>query len=104
LTRYVQVRDAQNQIVAQYDSEPQEGSNPSWAWLPGEIVVDVIPLALPLALSDDHYTLYLGWYDAAANLAHLPTYDRQGKRLANDEVPLLQFTTASSRSRGWAIP
>jgi hypothetical protein len=94
LTRYLQVRNAQNQILAQYDSEPQEGSNPTWAWVPGEIVADVVSLTLPVDVPDEHYTLYLGWYDAAANFAHPPTFDRQGTRLANDEVPLLQLTVA----------
>ena len=64
--------------------------------------MDVIALTLPSDSTEGdstegnspvgEYTLYLGWYDAAANFAHPPTFDRQGNRLPNDEIPLLQVT------------
>ncbi len=91
LTRFVQVRNLQNQVFAQYDSEPQEGGNPSWAWVRGEIIADAVSITLPTNTPADQYTLYLGWYDAAANLTRVPTVDRQNVRLVNDEYPLLKL-------------
>ncbi len=94
LTRFVQVRNAQNQILAQYDGQPQEGANPSWAWVPGEIIADVVSITLPTKIPDQQYTLYVGWYDAAADLARVPTLDRENVRFANDEYPLLTLSVA----------
>jgi hypothetical protein len=88
LTRFVQVRDAANRIVAQHDSEPQAGLNPTWAWLPGEVVQDTVTLQLPEELPKGPYTLYVGMYDPTANFQRLPVVDAQGRALPNAEVSL----------------
>ncbi len=88
LTRFVQVRDADNRIVAQHDGEPQAGLNPTWAWLPGETVQDRVTIQLPQDLSQGRYKLYVGFYDPAANFQRLPVVDAQGRTLPNAEAPL----------------
>lgn len=88
LVRFAQVRDANNRIVAQHDGEPQDGLNPTWAWLPGETVQDTVALELPQDLPQGRYTLYVGFYDPAANAQRLPVTDAQGRPLPNAEAPL----------------
>ncbi|MEZ4860502.1 MAG: 6-pyruvoyl-tetrahydropterin synthase-related protein [Caldilineaceae bacterium] len=92
LTRFIQLRDAADHMLTQFDSEPQNGLNPTWAWLPGEIVRDQVVLQIPQDAAAGHYTLYLGFYDAAGNFARLPVRDRNGTDLANQEYPLIELT------------
>lgn len=91
LTRFVQIRDAANQIIAQADAEPQNGVNPTWAWLEGEIVRDVITVQIPEAASAGTYTGTLGFYDAAADYARLPITDAQGALLPGSEFPFAEI-------------
>lgn len=88
LTRFIQMRDAANQIVAQLDSEPQDGQNPTWAWVKGEVVQDTVYLPIPPETPPGEYVIYLGFYEPSGNFARLPVSNRQGVRLPNDELPL----------------
>lgn len=88
LTRFVQMRNASNQIAAQSDSEPQEGGNPTWAWVKGELVQDMAQISIAADAQPGEYFLYLGFYDRAENFTRLPVTDRQGQSLPNDELLL----------------
>ncbi len=92
-TRFVQMRDATGQIAAQFDSEPQNGENPTWAWVKDEIVQDTILLPIPAETAPGDYNIYLGFYEPTGNFARLPVTNRQGERLLNDEVPLPRDST-----------
>jgi hypothetical protein len=92
-TRFVQMRDATGQIAAQFDSEPQNGQNPTWAWVKDEIVQDAILLPIPAETAPGDYNIYLGFYEPTGNFARLPVTNRQGERLLNDEVPLPRDST-----------
>lgn len=88
LTRFVQMRDAANRIAAQADSEPQNGHNPTWAWVKGEIVQDITQLPVPAETPPGDYFIYTGFYEPSGNYPRLPVTNRQGERLPNDELPL----------------
>lgn len=95
LRRFVQVRDQANRIIAQEDGEPQDGQNPTWAWQPGEIVRDPIPLTLPADTPAGEYTLYLGFYDPARDLERIEVVAGDGTAFPNREVPLTQLLIPS---------
>jgi hypothetical protein len=88
LTRFIQMRDITNQIVAQLDGEPQGGQNPTWAWVKDEVVQDTAHLPIPPETPPGEYVIYLGFYEPVGNFVRLPVTDRQGERLPNDELPL----------------
>ena len=50
-------------IVAQHDLGPgTRGKEPTTSWLPGEVVLDPVDLALPDSLAPGRYTLRIGMY------------------------------------------
>lgn len=87
-TRFIQLRDDANQIVVQMDSEPQDGQNPTWAWVAGEIVQDTTILSIPADAPLGEYQIYIGFYEPTGDYPRLPLTDQAGERLANDELPL----------------
>lgn len=65
-TVFVQLLDANNQVVAQHDSPPQNGAAPTGQWAPGEFVLDEHRLALPAAgVTGGSYRLIAGMYRPA---------------------------------------
>src|SRR5437867_460538 len=68
-TAFVHVLDAQNQIVAQEDSPPRQGSYPTSLWDAGEVVDDPHPLSFGSALGQQ---LEIGLY-TVPDLRRLPT-------------------------------
>ena len=58
---------------AQHDGDPGGGFTPTTRWLPGELVADTHPLALPGDLAPGRYLLWAGMYEyeAVRNLAVL---------------------------------
>jgi hypothetical protein len=91
LTRFIQVRNGEGQIIAQHDSEPQEGLNPTWAWTPEEIVRDDARLTLDSTAQPGNYTVYIGFYDAGDGIRRVEVTDAQGAPVANGEVALVSL-------------
>ncbi len=60
----LQLLNLANQVVAQVDSEPAGGSQPTTAWIPGKTVLDGYGLPIPLATPPGDYPLILAMYDA----------------------------------------
>jgi 4-amino-4-deoxy-L-arabinose transferase-like glycosyltransferase len=56
--------DGALQQVAGFDAPPGNGSCPTGAWMPGEIIVDELQLVLPDGQADDGYALAVGLYQA----------------------------------------
>ncbi len=52
-----------DQVVAQHDSAPGQGSLPTTNWLPGETLDDTHPITLPADLPPDTYRIAIGVYD-----------------------------------------
>jgi hypothetical protein len=55
--------DNQDRMLAQHDSEPQDGKQPTWMWQPGFIIADPHRLVCSAPISGPT-TLYIGLYEA----------------------------------------
>ena len=83
--RFVHVLGRDGRPVAQADGQPCSGGCPTTSWLPGEVVVDQVRLAIPADLPAGTYPLATGWYDPAApGMPRLPAEDSAGARLPDD--------------------
>jgi len=60
---FVHLLDANGVPRAQADALPQNGTRPTWSWLPGEIIADEIVLNLPTDLPAGQYRLTTGLYN-----------------------------------------
>ena len=102
----LQLRDAEGTIVAQQDSQPQDGRFPTSYWEEGDEVPEQRQLALPPDLPAGTYGLHLCVYDAAS-MARLGVVDGSENRLAEDEALLLTVTRSAvgewelAAARGW---
>ncbi len=84
LVRFVHMLGPDGQLVAQQDTVPCQGACPASSWLPGEILLDPVALALPADLPAGSYTLAVGWYDAAAPAQRLEALDGRGQSLTDN--------------------
>lgn len=69
---FLHLRDAAGTVVAQRDSEPGGGSQPTTGWQPGERIVDNHGILLPVDLPPGEYELWMGLYDAFDPAVRLP--------------------------------
>ena len=84
-TVFVHLLDEQGMMIDQHDGEPGNGRLPTSMWLPGEILADSHPLALP---GTGRYTLAVGIYDWQTG-QRLPVTDASGERLADDQAIIM---------------
>jgi hypothetical protein len=64
---FVHVLDPSGQhVLAQRDSEPQDGKAPTTGWIPGEVIDDEYAITLPGSLASGDYAVEVGVYDAHA--------------------------------------
>ena len=63
-TVFVQLVDANDQIVVQGDSKPQGGFYRTVYWQPGETIIDGYTLPLPADLPPGSYSIVFGFYEA----------------------------------------
>jgi hypothetical protein len=87
LVRFVHLLGPDGRPVAQSDSAPCEGACPAPSWLPGEVLVEQVRLAIPENLAAGSYPLAVGWY-GAATLQRLTASDGAGKWTDGDLVTL----------------
>ena len=85
-TVFVQLIDANQQVVAQHDSQPQDGLAPTDSWAGGEYVVDEHRLNLPPTLAGE-YHLIVGMYRPDTG-ERLPIYTDNGE---TDALTLAMF-------------
>ncbi len=90
-TRFLHFYDPERGMATQHDGLPQDGVNPTWSWLAEEVIADPIQLTIPLETTPGTYTLYHGFYDAAAGAVRLPL-SQQDERLPDDHIPLITLT------------
>jgi hypothetical protein len=88
-TIFVQLLNAQDQLITSWDAQPLSGQYPTSRWQTGEIVVDEFALPLPEELPSGQYRLVAGMYDLATG-QRLPATGDDGQRLPGDMIVLLQ--------------
>jgi hypothetical protein len=94
LTRFVHLYAPASGMIAQHDSLPTGGLNPTWAWLPGEIITDQVTLTVGADAAPGAARLLLGFYDAAAGAARIPAFDAAGAPLPDAAIPLTEVEIA----------
>lgn len=94
-TIFVHLLDASGAIARQYDAMPLGNTYPTSWWAMGEVVSDVVTLALK-DLPPGVYHLAVGMYDGAT-LTRLAAYQPDGQRLPDDRLILTQAIRVDSR-------
>lgn len=90
-TRFLHLANAASDMAAQYDSPPLQGGNPTWSWVPGEVIVDRVELQVNAQATPGPYTLYLGFYDPKAGGARIQALGADGKEFLDDRAILTEF-------------
>jgi hypothetical protein len=84
-TVFVHLVDANGNIIAQRDSQPQRGAYPTSFWDAGEIVMDEYALVVPRDASPSDYQIRVGVY-RANDVARLATRNGDFVALASVRV------------------
>ena len=92
-TVFVQLIDANDQIVVQGDSKPQGGFYRTIHWQPGESIIDNYTLPLPANLPAGSYNILFGFYEAGSG-ARLQILNEDGE-FQNDHVRLPEIQVQS---------
>ncbi len=87
-TQFVHLHDSTLGMAAQNDRQPQQGGNPTAAWVPGEVIVDQIPLQISAESKPGTYTLQVGLYDGANGAVRVPLFAGDGQPLPDAQFPL----------------
>ncbi len=87
-TRFLQLYSPVYGMVAQSDAMPQDGANPTSAWVKGERIADTAVLHIAPDATPGDYRLLLGFYDATNGGARLPALDEDGAALPDQAVVL----------------
>jgi hypothetical protein len=91
-TVFVQLLDKTNQLYAQHDSQPADGTLPTITWAAGEYIEDTHHLNLPPDLPAGEYQLIVGMYLPETG-ERLPVFEQ--KQPANDHMRLNQILQVS---------
>jgi hypothetical protein len=87
-TAFVQLLDAQNQLLAQHDHQPLNNLYPTNRWQPGDIIVDEFTLMAPIGALSKPNRLVTGMYDLATGV-RLPAYNDKDEPLPEGLVELV---------------
>lgn len=90
-TRFVHIYSPELGMAGQVDSAPQQGLNPTWSWVPGEVIVDQVVIPLAPEAAPGTYTVRLGLYDAAAAGTRVTIFDQDGSPLPDGAVDLAEL-------------
>lgn len=93
LTHFVQLFSPDLGMAAQRDGPPQQGANPTWAWIPGEVVVDTFILQVRDDAMPGEYQLMVGLYNPVDG-SRLPVQDAHRHILPDGQVRLTTLRVA----------
>ena len=85
---FVHLLDSDGMLVASHDGTPVHGIRPTSTWLPGEHVVDVHILQVPVVLDSGLLTLSVGLYVR-------DTEERQKTVGGGDSIEVFEYTVES---------
>jgi hypothetical protein len=74
-------------VWAGYDNQPDAGRYPTATWQPGEVILDVHPLAVPADAPPGDYSIEAGLY-LLATLERLPAISSDGQPLPGNVAVL----------------
>jgi hypothetical protein len=74
---YVKILDSHGDAITGWDGQPRNGEAPTLLWVPGEVIHDVVTLAVPEDAPPGEYSLEVGMY-RAQDLARCLTLDAKG--------------------------
>lgn len=94
-TQFIHLYNPQLGMAAQTDRPPAGGGNPTWAWVPGETIVEAINLTVQPDTPPGEYELLVGLYDPA-NGQRLPLTQADGAPLPNGQVALEKLNIISA--------
>lgn len=86
-TASLQLRDADNGMISQIDSQPRADTYPTSFWEPGEVIEDTYALRLPAGLPEGTYIVCACLYDLST-LQRLRVRDPDRAGQLYDEMPL----------------
>lgn len=89
-TAFVQLLDAQNQVVSQWDTQPLAGLYPTVRWTPGQVISTEFPLVVDNDLTGKGYRLVTGMYDFTTG-QRLPAVDAGGQPLPEGMIVLKEI-------------
>jgi 4-amino-4-deoxy-L-arabinose transferase-like glycosyltransferase len=95
---FVHLLDADGHLVAQDDAPPRQGDYPTWAWLPGDRVLDHHTLSLPPNLSPGTFQLQVGLYRPDDG-ARIPVFDQADRRVPDDVAFLTDIALSGKTER-----
>jgi hypothetical protein len=88
---YVKLLDAGGNAVAGWDGQPRNGEAPTLLWVPGEVIEDLVTLAVPEDLPAGEYAVEVGMY-RAADLTRCLTLDQDGAPVGQVVLGIVSFT------------
>ncbi len=68
---FVHLVDSNDNVLAQFDGRPQEGTHPTSRWISGEIINDAYPILVPPDAPPGPYRVFIGLYNQTT-LQRLP--------------------------------
>jgi hypothetical protein len=90
-TSFVQVLDAQGQVVAGADSQPGGTVYPTSYWQAGDVISQNVNIPLPADLPPGDYAVITGLYQLETG-QRLPAFQADGQAWPNQAVPILSFS------------
>ncbi|MBE2239732.1 MAG: hypothetical protein IAE81_18240 [Caldilineaceae bacterium] len=95
-TRFLQLHSPALGMAAQADAMPQNGANPTSAWVKGERIADAAVLPIAPDAAPGKYQLLLGFYDAEHGGVRLPATDAAGAVQPDQAIVLAEIVVAPS--------
>jgi hypothetical protein len=86
-TVFAHLLDPDGHIAEQRDGQPQDGTFPTTAWFPGDVIADKRSLAFPPDAAPGEYVLEVGMY-LLETAVRLPAYDAAGQHWPDDSIRL----------------
>ena len=88
-TRFVHLYNPVLGMAAQFDSPPQQGANPTSAWVQNEVIADPVVLQIAPDAKSGSYQLQVGLYEA--NSTRLSVHNSSGKPLPDAQIKLTEL-------------
>jgi hypothetical protein len=92
---FTHLLDPLDQVLAQKDGVPREGTYPTTQWQTGEVIADVYRFVIPPDIPPGRYPLEVGMYRPETE-KRLVVVDAKGQPLAGDRILLLELTVLSA--------